>query len=234
MVYESIVAFTSKIYCFSSFVKNSQGFPNPLSPEEENELIKKAKQGDKEARDKVITHNLRLVAHIVKNYTRTLEADDLISVGTIGLIKAVDSYEFDKGVKLSTYAARCINNEILMLLRSNKKYKGVLSLNSICPNTKNDSEVELEDLIQSDEEYDVFNQVEKSCMYDKAVETIDKSLNPIEKQIILKRFGVKGNDTLTQREVAKELGISRSYVSRIETKALKTIRKNMDPDNDLN
>ena len=131
MIYESFAKFVSKICCFTSFVSSIQGFPKPLTKEEELEYIEKLKQGDKDAREVLINHNLRLVAHIVKKYSNSLEADDLISVGTIGLIKAVDSFNGEKGVLLSTYASRCIENEILMLIRANKKHKDTISLNSM-------------------------------------------------------------------------------------------------------
>ena len=123
MIYESFAKFIGRICCFTSFVSTIQGFPKPLTKEEEIKWIEKLSQGDKEAREVLINHNLRLVAHIVKKYNNSLEADDLISAGTIGLIKAVDSFDGRKGVLLSTYASRCIENEILMLIRANKKYK---------------------------------------------------------------------------------------------------------------
>lgn len=131
MIYESFAKFVSKICCFTSFVSTIQGFPKPLSKEEEAECIKKLQEGDEKARETLINHNLRLVAHIVKKYNNSLEADDLISVGTIGLIKAVDSFDNSKGVLLSTYASRCIENEILMLIRANKKHKDIVSLNAM-------------------------------------------------------------------------------------------------------
>lgn len=229
MIYENLVAFTSKIYCFSSFVNNAQGFPKPLTKEEELELIKKARGGDKTARDKVISHNLRLVVHIVKKYSHSLEADDLISVGTIGLIKAVDTFDYTKGAQLSTYASRCISNEILMLIRANKRHKDVISLNSVC-NTSNDgNDIELEDIIPANER-EVYEQVEQSCLIDKAREAIESQLTDVEKDVIYKRYGIINDDGMTQREVAKGLGISRSYVSRIESKALKTIKRALDPE----
>lgn len=124
MVFENFVLFMNKILMFSSYINNAQGFPKPLTSEEEKECFRKFKAGDMSARDKLINHNLRLVAHIVKKYSGSGEADDLISVGSIGLIKAINSFEYGKGTQLSTYAARCIENEILMLLRLNKKQIG--------------------------------------------------------------------------------------------------------------
>ncbi len=229
MIYENIMAFTSKIYCFSSFVNNAQGFPKPLSKEEELELIKKARAGDKSARDKVISHNLRLVVHIVKKFGNSLEADDLISVGTIGLIKAVDTFDYTKGAQLSTYASRCISNEILMLIRANKRHKDVISLNSVCNTSHDGAEIELEDIVPANDK-EVYDQVEQSCLIDKAKLAIESELSDVEKDVIYKRYGLENDDGMTQREVAQGLGISRSYVSRIESKALKTIRKTLDPE----
>ncbi|MBO7527856.1 MAG: sigma-70 family RNA polymerase sigma factor, partial [Clostridia bacterium] len=128
MIIENFMMFMNKILLFSSFINNAQGFAKPLTLDEEKELLEKYRAGDKSAKDILINHNLRLVAHIVKKYVGTSEADDLISVGTIGLIKAINTYEYNKGTQLSTYAARCIENEILMLLRVNKKHKNILSL----------------------------------------------------------------------------------------------------------
>ena len=134
MIYESFSKFVGSICCFSSFVSSAQGFPKPLSKEEEAECIEKHMAGDTKAREKLINHNLRLVAHIVKKFNNSLEADDLISVGTIGLVKAIDSYKPIKGVLLSTYASRCIENEILMLIRSHKKHRDTISLNTVLCN----------------------------------------------------------------------------------------------------
>ena len=148
MVFESFAYFFSRICLFTNYVNTTQGFPKPLEAKEEKELFEKMKNGDKRAREKLISHNLRLVAHIVKRYTNSLEADDLLSVGTIGLVKAIDSFDYDKKVQLSTYAARCINNEILMLIRANKKHKNVVSLNSLTSNNEEDNDLELKDVMQ--------------------------------------------------------------------------------------
>lgn len=226
MIYENLGKFIGKVYCFSSYVDTAQSFPQPLSKEEELEALKKVAKGDKKARDLVITHNLRLVAHIVKKYPHTLEADDLISVGSIGLIKAVDSYKIDKGTKFSTYASRCIENEILMLIRSNKRHKGVISLSSPCPGTSDDKELELEQMLQADLT-DIFDQVEQGCTVESIKRDIFKELKPMERKVIVERFGLEDGDAKTQNEVAKQLKISRSYVSRIETKAIKMIRECM-------
>lgn len=226
MIFENFVLFMNKILLFSSYISNAQGFLKPLSREEEREYFEKFKKGDKEAKDKLINHNLRLVAHIVKKYSGSAEADDLISVGSIGLIKAINSFEYDKGTQLSTYAARCIENEILMLLRLNKKHKNVYSLEESLGQDKDGNDIELKDVIQSTEE-DVFSMVENNIITEKIVKIINEHLTEREAKIINMRYGIKGTPALTQREVAEKLGISRSYISRIETKALSVIKNYM-------
>lgn len=226
MIFENFVLFMNKILLFSSYISNAQGFLKPLSREEEREYFEKFKKGDKEAKDKLINHNLRLVAHIVKKYSGSAEADDLISVGSIGLIKAINSFEYDKGTQLSTYAARCIENEILMLLRLNKKHKNVYSLEESLGQDKDGNDIELKDVIQSTEE-DVFSMVENNIITEKVIKIINEHLTEREAKIINMRYGIKGTPALTQREVAEKLGISRSYISRIETKALSVIKNYM-------
>lgn len=225
MIYESFAKFMGRICCFTSFVSNIQGFPQPLSKEEETVWIEKLEKGDKKAREMLINHNLRLVAHIVKKYNNSLEADDLISVGTIGLIKAVDSFDSKKGVLLSTYASRCIENEILMLIRSNKKHKDTISLNTLL-SPKNDSdELELANLIPSESEDEVFAQVETNCMLKDVIKVMDKELTEMEKEIIKYRYGICGHPLKTQKEVADIFGISRSYISRIENRIIRQLQK---------
>ncbi len=226
MIFENFVLFMNKILLFSSYISNAQGFLKPLSREEEREYFEKFKKGDKEAKDKLINHNLRLVAHIVKKYSGSAEADDLISVGSIGLIKAINSFEYDKGTQLSTYAARCIENEILMLLRLNKKHKNVYSLEESLGQDKDGNDIELKDVIQSTEE-DVFSMVENNIITEKIIKIINEHLTEREAKIINMRYGIQGTPALTQREVAEKLGISRSYISRIETKALSVIKNYM-------
>lgn len=226
MIFENFVLFMNKILLFSSYISNAQGFLKPLSREEEKEYFEKFKKGDKEAKDKLINHNLRLVAHIVKKYSGSAEADDLISVGSIGLIKAINSFEYDKGTQLSTYAARCIENEILMLLRLNKKHKNVYSLEESLGQDKDGNDIELKDVIQSTEE-DVFSMVENNIITEKIIKIINEHLTEREAKIINMRYGIQGTPALTQREVAEKLGISRSYISRIETKALSVIKNYM-------
>ena len=232
MIYESFAKFVSKICCFTSFVSTIQGFPKPLSKEEEAECIKKLQDGDKKARETLINHNLRLVAHIVKKYNNSLEADDLISVGTIGLIKAVDSFDNSKGVLLSTYASRCIENEILMLIRANKKHKDIVSLNAMLSPKTDSDEMELANLIPAETEDDVFHQVEVGCLMQDVERAMEKYLSPMEQEIIKYRYGICGYDIKTQKEVAEIFNISRSYISRIESKVIKILQKNLTKNDD--
>ena len=198
---------------------NNQAFPNPLTPEEEEYYINQMAQGDKEAREKLIEHNLRLVAHIVKKYqNQTDDKEDLISIGTIGLIKAIDSFSPDKGTKLATYAARCIDNEILMLFRSTKKMRNDVSLYDPIGFDKEGNEIRLIDVVR-DEEKDLNDVI----IQELAIEKIEKNLNALterERDIIIRRFGLGNHEEETQQEIAKSYGISRSYVSRIEKRAL--------------
>lgn len=225
MIYESLSAFTSRVYCFTSFVNTAQGFPQPLSREEEKKCFEAFKAGDKSARDKLINHNLRLVAHIVKKFQNSLEADDLISVGTIGLIKAVDTFDYGKGSQLSTYASRCIENEILMLIRSNKRHKDVISLSSTYKGKSEGDELTLEDILVGDDDETFIHEVETACVYDQVKEVMKSCLTDAELEIIKLRYGLDGHDAMTQKEVAEIFGYSRSYISRIETRALKTVGK---------
>lgn len=229
MVFESFAYFFSRICLFTNYVNTAQGFPKPLSAEEEKTLFLKMKAGDEKAREKLISHNLRLVAHIVKRYTNSLEADDLLSVGTIGLVKAIDSFDYDKKVQLSTYAARCINNEILMLIRSNKKHKNVVSLNSLTSSNDEDKELELQDVIASDDE-EIFAQVETNLTVQKVKNIIATKLDEREQMVMKLRYGIDCDKSYTQKEIADKLGISRSYISRIENKALSVVREEYEKD----
>lgn len=229
MVFESFAYFFSRICVFTNYINTAQGFPKPLSLEEEKQEFVKMKKGDMKAREKLISHNLRLVAHIVKKYTNSLEADDLLSVGTIGLIKAIDTFDYDKKVQLSTYAARCINNEILMLIRANKKHKNVVSLNSLTSNNEDDKDLELKDVLSSDDE-EIFVQVEQNLMIQKIKKIITEKLDKREQAVVKLRYGIDCDKAYTQKEVATKLGISRSYISRIENKTLKIIKDEFDKD----
>ena len=198
-------------------------FPKPLSKEEEDKYIDLMAQGDRSAKNVLIEHNLRLVAHIVKKYADVSTNDDLISIGTIGLIKGVNSFDRGKNSKLASYISRCIENEILMYFRREKKYAGQVSLQEPIGHDDDGNEVSLMDVIQADSE-DICDEMDKSNTIKRVLDKVRSLLSPREREIILLRYGLGGGEPLTQREVAGKLGISRSYVSRIEKKALCRLR----------
>ncbi|MED4924377.1 MULTISPECIES: RNA polymerase sporulation sigma factor SigK [unclassified Geobacillus] len=201
-----------------SYIKNN-AFPQPLSAKEEEKYLELMAKGDEQARNRLIEHNLRLVAHIVKKFENTgEEVEDLISIGTIGLIKAIESYSPGKGTKLATYAARCIENEILMHLRSLKKTRKDVSLHKPIGQDKEGNEISLLDILKS-EEQDIVDEIQLNMELEQVKRYISV-LDEREKEVIVKRFGLGRQREKTQREIAKELGISRSYVSRIEKRAL--------------
>ena len=200
-------------------------FLKPLTPEEERHYLQEYKQGSLEAKDILIQRNLRLVAHIVKKYQGAGEdSDDLISIGTIGLIKAIQTFDFQKASRLSTYAARCIDNELLMLLRSKKKSNKEVSLYEPIGTDKEGNEISLLDVIES-EPVDVVRNYSLKQDIDYLYQLLPKILSPREQEIITLRYGLYGKEELTQREIAKRLNISRSYVSRIEKNALLKLRE---------
>ena len=194
-------------------------FDKPLSSDEENKCIEGLLKGDKESRNKLIEHNLRLVAHIVKKYeTKGISADDLISIGTIGLIKGIDSYSINKGVKLTTYAAKCADNEILMYFRSNKKYNNNISLEDIIGHDKDGGDITLMDVLKENS-----INIENTIEFKDNIRSLSKYLNVLNKrelEIIKMRYGLLNEEEKTQKEISKKLHISRSYVSRIEKRAL--------------
>ena len=208
-------------------------FPDPLSKEEEELYIEKSKNGDELARNKLIEHNLRLVAHIVKKFEKkNVEQDDLISIGTIGLIKGVDSYSNKHGTKITTYCARCIENEILMYFRANNKNNKNISINESIGFDKEGNEITILDVLKMPkpdfaEELYIKDNVELLKRYIKI-------LNKREKEILVKRYGLENNDEMTQKEIAKQLNISRSYVSRIEKRALTKILREFIKNNKVN
>ena len=205
-------------FLFVSFIK-TKAFKNQLSAKEENELLEKYFQGDKDARNQLIEHNLRLVAHIVKKYEGGKDLqEDLISIGTIGLIKAVDSYKPNKATKLGTYAAKCIENEILMHLRGNKKTALDVSLNEVLGIDKDGGEMTLLDILPSDQK-DIIEEISTSDQIDKLQEYF-LLLTSREQQILIYRYGLNNHKVFTQKEIADQLNISRSYVSRLEKRAL--------------
>ena len=204
-------------YIFSAAYSNNV-FPDPLSKEQEEEYVKKMLLGNTEARNKLIEHNLRLVAHIVKKYDNKIETDDLISIGTIGLIKGIDSYSYKHGTRITTYCARCIENEILMNYRNNKKNNKNVSINEAIGFDKDGNEITLLDILKTPDPDFAMNIHTKNNI--KLLKKYFNILNEREKEIIIKRYGLNNQDEITQKEIAKSLGISRSYVSRIEKRAL--------------
>ncbi|WP_010270524.1 RNA polymerase sporulation sigma factor SigK [Paenibacillus senegalensis] len=218
-LFTAIALFVKELMLLVSYVKNN-AFPQPLAEEDEMKHLQQMAQGDQHSRNLLIEHNLRLVAHIVKKFDNTGEdLEDLISIGTIGLIKAIESFSPDKGTKLATFAARCIENEILMHLRSLKKTRKDVSLHDPIGTDKEGNEITLIDILGTEAD-DVADKVQLKIEKSKIYHHLD-ILDEREQEVIRGRFGLElGGDERTQREIAKELGISRSYVSRIEKRAL--------------
>ena len=203
-------------------VNGANSFPEPLSTEEENKYFMLLMEGDQKAREKLILHNLRLVAHIVKKYYSSVkEQDDIISIGTIGLIKAIDSFKAEKGARFATYAGKCIQNEILMHFRAQKKLTNETSMNDSIDVDKDGNPLTYMEILSEDD--NVLETIDKSIKLSVMTKAIENALDQREREIIEKRYGLKGGGELPQREVAKQLGISRSYVSRIEKTALEKI-----------
>lgn len=226
MFFDFLGLLFGKIFFFTGIVKDDGNFPKPLSPEDESKYLRLAREGDTEAKNILIQHNMRLVAHIVKKYTGSAETDDLLSVGSIGLIKAINTFQDGKGTQLATYTARCIENEILMLLRAGKKHKNSVSLSEPVGVDKDGNELTLIDLL-SEKEDSVFSQVEKTIQREKFVDSLKKFLSEREFVILSLRYGLENGVALPQREVAKKLGISRSYISRIEKRAIEKARERL-------
>lgn len=202
------------------YIQSGNLFPEPLSPDEERQCIENMNNGDEESKNILIERNLRLVAHISKKYlTTNIDQDDLISIGTIGLIKAINSFDNSKNIRLATYAARCIDNEILMFIRSNKKTKAEVFLNEAIGKDKDDNEISLIDVIEK-EEMCVDDEIDLRLKIKELYNKMKEILKDREQTILELRFGLGGKRPKTQHEIAETLGISRSYVSRIETKAI--------------
>lgn len=202
------------------YIQSGNLFPEPLSPEEEKKYLEEMKNGNEEARNVLIERNLRLVAHIAKKYSSSnIDQDDLISIGSIGLIKGINSFDLDKSFKLATYVSRCIENEILMYLRSNKKRMADVYLNEPIGKDKDDNEVILQEVLENDDR-NIEEEVDLKLKIKLLYEKMKKVLQKREKLILELRFGLNGKKPKTQKEIAKMLNISRSYVSRIETKAI--------------
>ena len=207
------------------YISSSNIFPEPLTSEEEKMYLTQMKNGDEEARNILIERNLRLVAHITKKYSTTnVEQDDLISIGTIGLIKGINSFNMDKGSKLSTYVSRCIDNEILMHLRATKKLGAEVYLNEPIGKDKDDNVITLQEILENDER-NIEDTVDIKMKIKLLYEKMKSILKDREKTILELRFGLGGHKPKTQHEIAKMMGISRSYVSRIETKAIGKLSK---------
>jgi RNA polymerase sporulation-specific sigma factor len=199
-------------------------FPKPLSPQEERECLERIRQGDQAAKDKLIEHNLRLVAHIIKRYYANMrDQEDLISIGTIGLIKAASTFNYEKGAKFATYASRCIENEILMHFRSLKKTSQDVFISDPIDTDKEGNSLTLQDIMSDDE--NIFEQIDLRLRAERMHKFIDSRLSAREKEILKMRYGLFGHKPMTQREVAAKMNISRSYVSRIEKKAIDTLRR---------
>ncbi len=215
---------SSNTLFFACYINSGSTFPPPLTQSQENNLLKKLEEGDENARNMLIEHNLRLVAHIAKKYTVSpQDSDDLLSIGTIGLIKGVSGYASNKHTKLSTFLAKCIQNEILMHLRSTKKLQREVSLNDVLGGDSEGNEITFIDII-SDDEQQVINEVATRLQIKALYEKIGNVLDRREHYIITARYGLCGKTEKTQNEIAEELGISRSYVSRLEKKAIEKLR----------
>lgn len=225
MALENLLTLLKNLIIFSSYMTEKSSFPKPLSKEKEQEYLVLSSKGDKDAKEILVKHNLRLVAHIAKKYANYGDNDELISIGSIGLIKAVESFKSDKGTSLATYASRCIENEILMTMRTTKKHRSNVSLNEPIGVDKDGNELVIMDMLESDQ--NVIEDVENSIMLEKLNAITKSVLDKREYEIIKMRYGLENTGALTQREVAKKFNISRSYVSRIEKKALEKIKKSV-------
>ena len=227
------IALLGQYVCFYILHVCSGGsFPKPLSKKDEEYYLERLKEGDNEARNKLVEHNLRLVAHIIKKYYGTkCEQDDLVSIGTIGLIKAINTFKPDKKIRLSSYASRCIENEILMHLRAVKKTERDVSLNETIDTDKDGNPLTLMDIMKVDD--NILDELDMKLNSKKLGQYINEELTGREKTVIILRYGLNGKKPMTQKEIAKMLDISRSYVSRIETKALKTLRKRFESSSNL-
>lgn len=220
---EGFFSVISNILFFTSKIQNTNSFPQPLSSEKESEYLDKFRTGDKEARDVLIKHNLRLVAYIAKKYTNYPDQDELVSVGTMGLIKAINTYEKGKGTALATYASRCIENEILMTMRSYKRMSGTVSIYDNIGTDKDGNEMTFLDLLKVDEDV-VYKDTDRKMLRDTMLKLTSESLNPRERSVVLYRYGMLDGNPHTQQETAKLMKISRSYISRIEKKALHKLK----------
>ncbi len=218
MLSNSMYALLNFFYMFLR-VSDGKSFPPPLSAKEERECFEKMRNGDMKAREKLIEHNLRLVAHIVKKfYTNCEEQEDLISIGTVGLIKAIDSFKPENGARFATYGGKCLQNEILMYFRAKKKTSAEVSINETIDTDKDGNPLTYMDIIAIEDT--IADDIYTKTMAGKAIKFINEKLEPRERQILILRYGLASNPVMTQKEIAKKLNISRSYVSRIEKSAI--------------
>ena len=219
-----LLGLISKCYCLILRTSDTHSFPPPLPKEEERELFRKSRAGDAAARNRLIEHNLRLVAHIVKKYyTSSRDQDDLISVGTIGLIKAIDSFDAENGARFATYAGKCLQNEILMYFRAQKKHAGVMSVNDSVDIDKDGNPLTYLEIIAAPD--DIVDTIDRKLRLEKIERAIKTGLTERERRIMVLRYGLsKSGKSYAQRDVAKMLNISRSYVSRLEKSAIEKIR----------
>ena len=224
----SLIVSTVKDICLLfGYIQNVNSFPKPLSAEEEQYYLEEYRKGNEDAKNILVERNLRLVAHIAKKYVNTgREIDDLISIGTIGLIKAIITFNEDKGTRLATYAARCIENEILMTIRASKKMRTEVSLHDPIGVDKEGNEISLEDILGSDCDV-ILDEVELKIQIKKLYQRMETALKKRERLVIELRYGLLNGISKTQREIADMLGISRSYVSRIENRAIKKLYKEL-------
>jgi len=228
-----LIAMLGQYVCFFILhVCGGGSFPKPLSEKQEREYLRRMHEGDAAARNRLVEHNLRLVAHIIKKYYGVqTEQDDLVSIGTIGLIKAIDTFKPDKNIRLSSYASRCIENEILMHFRSSKKTAQDVSLNETIDTDKDGNPLTLMDIMAVDD--NILDELDKKLNSRKLGQFIREELTERERRIIIMRYGLGNREPMTQKTVAKVMNISRSYVSRIETKALKKLKKRYDTSSNL-
>ena len=218
-MFTSLTALALGLVYFILGISSPQNFPAPLSAKAERELFEKMKKGDMAARTKLIEHNLRLVAHLVRKYYFSYKnQDDLISIGSIGLVKAIDSFDYTSGVRFATYGAKCIQNEILMHFRAQKKLLNEVSINDTIDMDRDGNPLTYEDIISTDDT--IAEDIDRRLHTEKALRLVQEILSPRERKIIVLRYGLNNRPAMTQRDVAKLLGISRSYVSRIEKSAL--------------
>lgn len=222
MLFSAIVEFISNVLLMAGYVSGNNAFPPPLTPEEEEIYFKKYREGDENARTILIERNLRLVAHIAKKYSAEQDTDELISIGTIGLIKAINTFNFDKNNRLAAYAARCIENEILMMLRSTKKLSNEVSIDESIGTDKEGNNITFSDIIAADT-VDIADALSDKIEIKKLYAALTTVLKKEEADILCWHYGLNNTKKKTQKEIADILGISRSYVSRIEKRAIKKL-----------